>query len=238
MSEYTKAARERAKRIINELRKKTEDRGCTEEEALAAARTIGDLLEKYDLEMTETDVREDAASCRQIEVYAADNFAGVLVTGIGKFCTLVVYENRHEGHACKYVMFGTPQDLEMGEYLYEMCAEAMERGWSDYMEVHGYSMAKRSSFRQGFSSRVHRRLRELKEERDRRTMAATGTALVVLKDQLVTTEFAKQGVKLGKSAPQRAVHGHAYQEGRAAGDRVNLERPLGGGADSSYITNG
>lgn len=234
MSEYTKAARERAKKLINELRKKSEERGCSEEEALSAAAKIGELLEKYDLEMTETDVREDAASCRTLEVFAADNYAGVLAAGIGKFCTLIVYQNKHEGHACKYVFFGTPQDLEMAEYLYEMCSFAAEDGWTEYMDQHGYSLARRASFRQGFSSRIHRRLAELKAARDAR-VRATGTALVVLKDELVKSEWAKEGIKLGKPDGQRVVDGHAYQQGQAAGNRVNLERPLGGSARGTVL---
>jgi hypothetical protein len=236
MSEAGKAARERAKRIIGELRKKTEEQGCTEEEALSAATRIGELLEKYDLSMDEADVRDDASNCRQIEVFAADDYAGTLVTGIGKFCTLIVYQNKHEGHACKYVMFGTPQDLEMAEYLYEMCAYAMDDGWSEYMEQYGYSLKKRGSYRMGFASRVYRRLMELKAARDARARA-TGTALVLLKDQLVKSEFGKTGVRLGKATKQQSADPHAYGHGRAHGDRVNLERPIGGGADGARITN-
>lgn len=234
MSQAGRAAKERAKRIIHELRKKTEDNGCTEEEALSAAKTIGELLEKYDLEMDETDVREDASACRKIEVFAADDYAGSLITGIGRFCTLVVYSISGEGHAGKYTMFGTPQDLEMGEYLYEICAFAMDDGWQDYMDRHGYSLAKRASFRAGFASRVYRRLMDMKSERDRR-QTSTSTALVVLKDQLVKSEFGKLGISLSKRAGTQARDGHAYNEGAAAGGRVNLERPVSGPASNPHL---
>lgn len=234
MSEAGKAAKERAKRIIAELRKKTEENGCTEEEALSAAKTIGELLEKYNLTMDETDVREDAASCRKIEVFAADDFAASLVSGIGKFCTLIVYQNAYEGHGCKYVMFGTPQDLEMAEYLYEICVEAMEHGWADFMDSFGYSMKKRASFRMGFASRVFRRLMDLKAERDARN-ASQSRALVVLKDQLVKSEWDKQGIKLKKAGRQQAADHNAYYRGAAAGDRVNLQRPLGGTSSDTRI---
>lgn len=226
MSQEGRAAKERAKRIIAELRKKTESNGCTEEEALAAARTIGELIDKYNLTADETDIREDAANCKKLEVFAADDFAGTLVTGIGRFCTLVTYVSSHEGHAAKFTMFGTPQDLEMGEYLYEICSYAIEEGWADYMESHGYSLSKRLSYRAGFASRVYKRLMEMKTERDRQ-QTSTSTALVVLKDQLVKSEWDKQGIKLHKGSGITVRDGHAYSEGSAAGSRVNLGRPLG-----------
>lgn len=234
MSEVTKAQKERAKRIIAELRKKTEENGCTEAEALANAQKIGEMLLKYDLTMDETDVREDARSCKKIEVFAADDYAGSLVTGIGRFCTLVTYVSTYEGHAAKFTMFGTPQDLEMGEYLYEICAYAMDDGWAEYMEHHGYSLSKRLSFRAGFASRVYRRLMDLKAERDRQ-QTSTSTALVVLKDQLVKSEWDKQGIKLRKTAGSVIRDGHAYHMGAAAGDRVNLGRPVGGTPSNPHL---
>lgn len=232
MSEAGRAAKERAKRIIHELRKKTEDNGCTEEEALSAAKTIGELLEKYNLTMDETDVREDAAACRKLEVFAADDYAGSLITGIGRFCTLVCYSVSGDGHAGKYVMFGTPQDLEMGEYLYEICAYAMDDGWQSFMDVYGYSLAKRASYRAGFSSRVYQRLMDMKRERDARNTSQS-TALVVLKDALVKSEWGKLGIKLHKTAGTQIRDGNAYHQGQAAGSRVNLERPVTGGVKSN-----
>jgi hypothetical protein len=221
--------RERAKRLIAELTKMTEENGCSEQEALNAAARIGQLLQEYDLTMDEATVREDAAACRENEVYAADDYAGTLISGIGKFCTLIVYQRTGDGHGCKYVMFGTPHDLELGMFLYEVCAEAMEHDWAIYMEKHGYSMKKRQSFRMGFSGRVYQRLMQMKAERDARN-ASDCRSLVVLKDQLVSSEWNKKGIKLRKAARTVAADEHAYAHGQAAGSRVNLNNPLGGGS--------
>jgi hypothetical protein len=69
----------------------------------------------------------------------------------------------------------------------------------------------------------------MKEERDARNRKATGTALMVLKDQLVTQEFAKRfpSVKLVKSRGTMVADSDAYLAGQRSGDRTNLNNPLG-----------
>jgi hypothetical protein len=236
MSERSKAALDRAKRIIRELQQKTEDNGCSEHEAMAAAAKMGKLLDDYNLSIDEVGVREDAAQCRKNEVFAADQFAGTLISGIKHFCGIVAYQVSGEGHGMKYVLFGTPYDLEIAQYLYEVCAEAMEYDWTSYMETHGYSMKKRASFRMGFSSRVYERLMQMKAERDARN-ASGCRDLIVLKDQLVKSEWAKQGIKLVKSRGRVAADSHAWGHGHSAGGRVNLNNPLGGsqGSNGGYL---
>ncbi len=226
MSERSQASMERVKRIIQGLQAKTEANGATEEEAMAAAAKLGELLEQYDLSIDEVGVREDASQCRKNEVFAADDAAGSLISGIGKFCTLIVYQTRGTGHGSRYTFFGTPHDLEIAVYLYEITAEAMDHDFSSYMEREGYSMKKRMSFRAGFSQRVYQRLMKMKADRDARR--PTGTALVVLKDQLVKSEWAKEGIHLSKSRGTFAADRGAFAQGQAAGGRVNLNNPLGG----------
>ena len=227
MSEKSKADLERVKRVIQSLQAKTTANGCTEAEALAAAAKLGQLLEEHNLSLDEVGVREEAAACKKNEVYAADDFAGVLIVGIGHFCEIIAYRSSGEGHAGKYVFFGTPHDLEIALYLYEVCAEAMEYDWTTFMESYGYSMKKRQSFRQGFSKRVYDRLMEMKRERDARN-ASTCRDLIVLKDQLVKQEFGKTGIRLVKSRGGGGpVDPDAYRAGMAAGGRVNLNNPLG-----------
>lgn len=226
--ENSEARLARAKRLIADLQKITEENGATEAEALNAAKRLGELLEKYNLDLTDAIVREDAAKCVKNEVFAADDYAGVLVVGIKHFCEIIAYTVSNEGHAGKYVFFGVPHDVEIALYLYEVCAEAMDHDWVSFMDVHGYSLKKRASFRAGFSHRVYDRLMEMKRERDARN-ASTCRDLIVLKDQLVTEEFARQvGVKLVKHrARGGAADPNAYRAGMAAGGRVNLNNPLG-----------
>lgn len=219
-------ASERVKRIIRALQEKTEDRGCSEEEALAAAKKVGELLSEHDLEMDDIGVRAESADASKQIMRAADDFAGSICVGIASLCDLVVWKSGHG----EFSFFGTEHDLALGCYLYEVCAEAMDIDWAKYMEVHGYSMKKRASFRMGFAGRITERLREIKAERKAAQMKmSSATDLVVLKDQLVKAEFNKLGIKLHKGAKKTIADMNAYTHGRAAGDRLNLNNPIGDG---------
>lgn len=221
-------SKERIKRIIRALQERTTDRGCTEAEAMDAAIKIGQLMEEHDLEMGEIGMKEEAKGAKNDRLFATDDHAGVLITGIKNFCSLIAYrDTNYRGHATCYVIFGMPQDLEIAKYLYEICCEAMETGWAKFMESDGYSMKKRASFRMGFASRVYHRLKDMKEERDQRTYVKTGTALVVVKDAIVKSEFDKLGIKLRKGVSQgEAADMNAYSKGAMAGQRMNLNNPL------------
>jgi hypothetical protein len=50
---------------IQGLRSKTTDNGCTEAEALLAAAKVAELLDRYDLSLTDVDIR--AAPCKRCE---------------------------------------------------------------------------------------------------------------------------------------------------------------------------
>lgn len=59
--------------------------------------------------------------------------------------------------------------------------------------------------------------------------ARNGTALVVVKSHTVDAAFEALGIKLAKGSGGPKARDHdAYHAGRAAGDRVNLSRPVGG----------
>ena len=229
MSEDKKArAKERATRLIRELQKKTEENGCSEAEALSAAEKIGQLMEEHDIDLGEIGIKEEGVKATQVRVFAADDYAGTLVTGIKRFCSLIAYlDTNYRGAAACYVLFGLPHDLELATYLYEICCEAMDEDWARFMERNGYSIAKRQSFRLGFATRVYERLKLMKEERDQRTYVKTGTALVVVKDAVVKQEFDKLGISLRKTGPRVARDNHAFAQGHAAGGRLNLNNPIG-----------
>lgn len=231
---------ERAKRLIRSMADRTTDRGFTEAEAMESAAQMGALLAQFDLELDEVLARDTSDMVWQ-EVYAADYSAAQVITGIGRFCSLIVY-SMSGGTVAAYKMYGHKPDIELGTYLYEICAEAAEQGWTDYMQAHGYSKRARDSFRIGFASRIADRLTQMKRERDeendRRAAAAgnTGTSLVVLKDQIVQAEFDKVGPKLRTVAGPRVHNTGAYHKGAAHGSSVNLGRPLTGGGSQPRLS--
>jgi hypothetical protein len=108
------------------------------------------------------------------------------------------------------------------------------------------------SFARGMASRISARLRELKKHNDEELLhketelyeakadtplgveaeknnRTKGTALMVLKHQLVEQEFAKSGIHLsrGNSGSTGGRDRQARQLGHEAGNNVNLSRPIG-----------
>lgn len=230
---------ERAKRLIRSMAERTEERGFTEAEAMESAAQMGALLKQWDLDLDEVLAR-DVTDMVQREVFAPDDSAGRIITGIGRLCSLIAYR-KSMAVSTTYVLYGHAADVELGVYLWEICAEAGEHGWVQYMQQHGHTVKKRESFRMGYAERVADRMYALREERDQEAakraaeMAAanpngTGTNLVLLKDQLVVQEFEKTGVRLTKGAARRVADAAAFRRGGEHGATVNLNRPLAGNA--------
>src|SRR3954462_10542171 len=58
---------DRLKTRIQGLRAKTTDNGCTEAEALSAAAKVAELLDRYNLSLTDLEIREAACEWREYE---------------------------------------------------------------------------------------------------------------------------------------------------------------------------
>lgn len=219
---------------IAQLRKMVPENGATEDEALAALNMADKLMQKHGI--TEADLRKVEFSRdmrtghfqqKQKVEHPSTKFCGMT---IAKFCGIMTWWNTSRGRA-EY--FGMKDDVEMAEYLTKVIHDAMDRGWKEYLRMmpKGVSGSSRHteywSFMLAFGNRINKRIEELMTVR----VETTGTDLVVLKNQIVA-EGAKvllPGLRLsGSRVGGIAVNGAALAAGRAAGDRVNLNRPLSG----------
>ena len=86
------------------------------------------------------------------------------------------------------------------------------------------------SFQHGIAARVADRLDEMHRERDASVAAqrSTGTALILVKHQVVEDAFRETEIRLVSAGRlgQMRLNG-AFRHGLIAGDRVNLNRPVG-----------
>jgi hypothetical protein len=81
------------------------------------------------------------------------------------------------------------------------------------------------------AARVAKRLDQMHRERDAHVVAQrlTGTDLILIKQQVVEDAFRGTRIRLVSIAGLgRTRASGAFRQGLAAGDRVNLNRPLGG----------
>jgi Protein of unknown function (DUF2786) len=60
---------DRLKTRIQGLRSKTTDNGCTEAEALLAATKVAELLDRYDLSLTDVEIRNSPCEQREYQTY-------------------------------------------------------------------------------------------------------------------------------------------------------------------------
>jgi hypothetical protein len=222
----------RVKARIKALAEKTVSNGCTEAEAMAAAEMVGRLLERYALSMEEIDVREQR--CIQVEVPIGGKRRRPIdacVTAIARFCDCKVWVSR-DTVTPSYVFFGFDADTAMASYLFTVIDRAMATALSNGAT----SVAWRWSARciEKFSTRhggSHRRsLEAMHRERDASVASqrSTGTALILVKQQVVDDAFRETEIRLVATAGlNRARLNGAFRHGLAAGDRVNLSRPVG-----------
>jgi hypothetical protein len=233
----------RVKARIKALADKTVANGCTEAEAMSAAEMVGRLLERYALSMDEIEVR--AARCVQVEVPiggARRRPIDGCVPAIARFCDCKVWlarggEEAGVARAPRYVFFGFETDTALATYLFSVIERAIATELGQFKKVRPELRAVRlrrasDSFQHGVAARVSARLSQMVVTREAtiRAQRATGTALILVKHKIVEAAFAETDVRLVSvsGVGRRRVAG-AFNEGWAAGERINLNRPVQGG---------
>jgi hypothetical protein len=239
---------------IRSLANKTVGAGCTEAEAQAAMDMVGRLLHRYHLTMAECDVRD--VPCKQ---WAFDSRQcirhplWIVIQPLAALFEAQCWTESGWNRRITYNFFGKEDDLPMIEYLMRVMWAACNTEVAAFKASALYHDAsnRRSatvSFMHGMADRLSERLREMKQEaasameqadtRRHKTKGAgvTGTALIVLKDQLVKDEFDKLDLGLRTTTTYRTISSaEAQAAGRKAGDRVNLSRPVTR-KSSGYLT--
>ena len=226
----------RVKLRIAALTARTIDRGCTEAEAMAAAAMVGRLLERYALTMDEVDIRQQP--CVQIAIPIGGKRRrpiDICVPAIARFCDCKVWLTRSELQA-HYVFFGFDTDTRLAAYLFDVIARAMHNAVADFR---AHSATRRStlprqaatSFQHGVAVRVAERLETLHTEREAAVAAQrpTGNALTIVRHQVVEDAFQAVKIRLRTQRGLALRPDAAFRAGQAAGERVNLNRPVGRG---------
>lgn len=224
------------KNRIRALAAKTVANGCTEQEAMSAMTVVGKLLQEYNLSMDMVDLRDEV--CTKLEIRSSTKQKGGVywaMASIAKFTDCKVWSSRGY-NGLTYSFFGQETDLLMAKYLYDLIDGSIKFETKKFKQTPEYKNSRTakgasSAFALGMGSRIGKRLAEMKRQSEQEATASRGgnTALIVLKSKLVTEEFAKMQINLSKSYAKTTVRdGAAFNSGAAAGDRVNLSRPVNG----------
>jgi len=230
------AALDRLKTRIQGLRSKTTDNGCTEAEALVAAAKVAELLDRYDLSLTDVEIRDAACEQREYETYRKKRVPiDGCIGAIANFCACRVWREKNEVGDARYVFFGIRSDIEVAHYLTEMIDNAMRFELGRYKMSAGYRRFRHqdrhmvnSSFTLGMVASIADKLKAMKRERDV-VNNGTGRDVVVLKASVVDAELEKLNLNLRTvRRTTRLVSPTAYEAGGAAGASLAINPGIRG----------
>lgn len=207
------------------MRAKTVANGCTEGEALAAAAKVAELLDRYDLSLSDVEIR--AATCER-RVYETRSRKRIplddCIGGIADFCDCRVWREKDAAGEIRYVFFGLPADIEAAHTLTELVDMAVRTELGRYKTSAKYRQFRHqerhlanASFALGMVGSIADKLEAMKAERDE-VKNSTGRGVIVLKTAVVDTEFEKLDLALRTvERPRRMIAPEAYDAGDAAG---------------------
>lgn len=226
---------DKLKTRIQALRAKTVGNGCTEDEALSAAAKVAELLDRYDLSLTDIEMRE--APCDRLE-YETRAKKRIPIDGcigaVAHFCDCRVWrEKNHTGEA-RYVFFGLRSDIAVAVYLTEVIDTAIRTELGRYKTSLEYGRFRHkerhmanSSFALGMVASVADKLMAMKDRRDDANRN-TGRDLVVLKTAIVDAELEKLDLNLRtQRRVSRMVSRVAYEAGNIAGASLAINPGVG-----------
>jgi hypothetical protein len=222
---------------IQALRAKTVDRGCTEQEAIAAAGKVAELLDRYGLSLSEVGLKEQ--SCEGFGIGTGRRRFGPIdscIPAVGEFCGCRVWSEKAADGEIRYVFFGLPADVAGARYLYELVEQAFATETELFKRSELYTQHRSGdrrsatqSFQTGLAHGIARKLDELRRQREEAMWTATGRDLVPVKEAVVEEELAKLGLRFHArgGSKGRYVLRDAYEAGHEAGDRFEYRPGIG-----------
>ncbi|WP_142850044.1 DUF2786 domain-containing protein [Telmatospirillum sp. J64-1] len=223
---------DKLKARLQALRAKTVANGCTEEEALAAAAKVAELLERHDLSLSDLELAQE--QCRR--AVAPTNRKqrqpiSACIGAIAHFCDCKAWMEKDETGKISHVFFGLPGSVEMALYIHDVVAGAMNAEWQRYKRSQRfirYSDDARTSFLFGMAVSIADKLTEMKTRRNEASRAGSGRDLVLVKNAIVEAELARMNLTFRKTrASGRKVSVDAYEAGQAAGQGVTIRPAVG-----------
>ncbi len=217
---------------IQALRAKTVEQGCTEQEALASARKVAELLDRYGLSLGEVEMREQA--CEGVGLDTGRQRRAPIddcIPAIALFCDCKVWMETAASGAIRYVFFGLPADVEAAHYIYDLIVVTFATETARFKK-NNITIAPNArrvstrSFQIGLAHGIADKLKSMKAERDAANRLSTGRDLVPMKASVIDDELEKLGLAFHAKAQSRKrnVAPDAYHAGRAAGRKFEPRR--------------
>ena len=236
--------REKIAKIIRALLDKTTENGATEAEAMSSATKARELMDRYNVDRGSVGMEEEGVykAFSKRTNYKTLMLKDRMAAAIARFCDCKVWLNKGKDGGV-ITFFGLKSDADFAVWLLDSLDGFIRAQALPWIATHKAVVYKQrwemeKAFVFGAADRISERLSQLTRERAAAMAEAartsTGTSLVVVKMAIVTREFAKLHMRLGRSSGSsaRVNDGGAYSSGRAAGDRASFGRPVNGPGSS------
>ena len=221
--------REKIAARIRAIAAKTVENGCTEDEAVAAARKLAELLATYNMTLDEAMLRQQPFAKHQ--EYHEDAVGERLwkpAEAISHLTGARYWSSQSGVHPVSVTFFGFDHVVDVAKYLLAICARAMQDGRRRVEREHALLIPSRRrlhviAYLDGMSDTLRRRIWELKPAEP------TGTGLVVVHGALIDQALADANIALQekRTRPSRDFD-PSYLDGAMAGERVRLDRGVSG----------
>jgi len=215
---------------IRALREKTVEQGCTEQEAMAAAEKVAELLDRYGLSLSELDLRKQ--SCEGIGIETDRKRRGPIddcMGTIARFFDCRVWGETADNGTLRYIFFGLPGDVQAAVYLHDLIVLAFVSETATFQKGEFYAPLDRgqrrsatNSFHVGLAQGIINKLGVLQRARDAARNASDGRALVPVKQSIIEQELERLGLTLRRvNATRRTVVSGAFDAGQEAGEKFD-----------------
>jgi hypothetical protein len=225
---------------IQAMRAKTVDQGCTEQEALASATKVAELLDRYGLSLDEIELRNQVCEGFGVDTdRLRRNAFDECIPSIAGFCDCKVWCDKTPTGAIRYVFFGLPADVEAARFLYDRIDATFDTESARFKTGALYAGAASgerrkalSSFQVGLSHGIGGKLKTMKAARDTSNRASSGRDLAPLKTAAIDEELAKLGLSFhtARRGAKKHVLVDAYEAGQVAGRQFEVQAGIDAGS--------
>lgn len=224
---------------IRALQAKTTAAGATEAEAMAAAAKARELLDKYQLDLSELEIRAEGTSEGTVRRDSTE-IADRLYANVGKYCDCKCWLRRNgaDGNTARFI--GLRGDVAFAQWLLSSLVGFVQRKGVEFSidADEPATQAQVQSFIIGATRRINERLQDEIAARQQQALAISTKGALVLrtKQALVQEAYDKLGLKLySTSTNNTATRRDAFAAGHAAGAGASFARPVGQGAQTLRI---
>ena len=216
-------------RKIKALQERTMQNGCSEEEAIQAAKMIDKLLLKYNLSLTDVEIKE--TDCGIKEVKTGTKRMPTWVCTLADACAKH-YDTKLLFTGGSLQFFGMPEDVAAAISLNTMLKSAVDMSLAEYTCSKIYRISRcfetarclNKSFRLGMVEQLKNRLTIMKKELEAEIKSCDGTALVALKADKVEQDIAIAFPNLKTSVRRNSnISGNAFNHGKDAANMFSFQ---------------